>query len=283
MSAGWAVAAQAPQRRHRRCDLDGGDRRGGASGTPPSSTVRCCRARCSAILAGLWSLRLALHLAHRVLGEPEDGRYRQLREHWHGHQGKMFLMFQFQALLIVSFSIPFLAVARNPVPSVTPVDLHRHRRLDRERQPARRSRTASSRAFARIRLIAAAPAAQASGGTRAIRIISSNGCTGSHTSRSPWEAAWPGCRSWVRFSCTCSCDGSAASPSPRRRRCAPAATTTAAISEIHAAFISLVSEGATSMNAITIRPPRRHMPRMTPSRALLGWAERGFLPDALVR
>jgi steroid 5-alpha reductase family enzyme len=71
------------------------------------------------ILAGLWSLRLALHLAHRVFGEPEDGRYRQLREHWHGHQGKMFLMFQFQALLIVSFSIPFLAAARNPVPSAT--------------------------------------------------------------------------------------------------------------------------------------------------------------------
>jgi steroid 5-alpha reductase family enzyme len=72
-----------------------------------------------AILAGLWSLRLALHLAHRVFGEPEDGRYRQLREHWHGHQGKMFLMFQFQALLIVWFSIPFLAVARNPVPTAT--------------------------------------------------------------------------------------------------------------------------------------------------------------------
>jgi len=71
------------------------------------------------ILAGLWSLRLALHLAHRVMGEPEDGRYRQLREHWHGHQGKMFLMFQFQALLIVAFSIAFLAVARNPVSSAT--------------------------------------------------------------------------------------------------------------------------------------------------------------------
>jgi len=71
------------------------------------------------ILAGLWSLRLALHLARRVFGEPEDGRYRQLREHWHGHQGKMFLMFQFQALLIVLFSFPFLAVARNPAAAPT--------------------------------------------------------------------------------------------------------------------------------------------------------------------
>jgi len=69
------------------------------------------------VLAGVWSLRLALHLAHRVLGEPEDGRYRQLRERWDGHQGKMFAMFQFQALLIVGFSIPFLAVACNPVPT----------------------------------------------------------------------------------------------------------------------------------------------------------------------
>jgi steroid 5-alpha reductase family enzyme len=72
-----------------------------------------------AILAGLWSLRLALHLARRVFGEPEDGRYLQLREHWHGHQGKMFLMFQFQALLIVLFAVPFLAVARNPTAAPT--------------------------------------------------------------------------------------------------------------------------------------------------------------------
>src|SRR5580698_6230981 len=63
------------------------------------------------ILAGVWSSRLALHLAQRVLREPEDGRYRRLRERWGGHQGKLFAMFQFQALLIVGFSIPFLAVA----------------------------------------------------------------------------------------------------------------------------------------------------------------------------
>jgi steroid 5-alpha reductase family enzyme len=68
-----------------------------------------------ALLAGLWSLRLALHLARRVVGEPEDGRYRRLRDSWQGHQGKMFGMFQFQALLVVGFSIAFLPVARNPV------------------------------------------------------------------------------------------------------------------------------------------------------------------------
>jgi steroid 5-alpha reductase family enzyme len=73
-----------------------------------------------ALLGGLWGLRLARHLAHRVLGEPEDGRYRQLRNHWNGHQGKIFLMFQFQALLVVLFSLPFLAVARNPERAFTP-------------------------------------------------------------------------------------------------------------------------------------------------------------------
>ncbi|HUA24980.1 MAG TPA: DUF1295 domain-containing protein [Steroidobacteraceae bacterium] len=71
------------------------------------------------LLAGVWSARLALHLAHRVLHEPEDGRYRQLRERWKGHQVKLFLMFQFQALLVVLFSLSFLAPARNPADAFT--------------------------------------------------------------------------------------------------------------------------------------------------------------------
>lgn len=67
-----------------------------------------------AALAGIWSARLAGHLWKRVRGGPEDGRYRQLRSHWHGSQWKFFLVFQFQALLVVLFSLPFLAVVRNP-------------------------------------------------------------------------------------------------------------------------------------------------------------------------
>jgi len=66
------------------------------------------------VLGGLWGARLAAHLWSRVRGEPEDGRYRNLRAHWRGSQWKFFLFFQFQALLIVLFSLPFLAVARNP-------------------------------------------------------------------------------------------------------------------------------------------------------------------------
>lgn len=73
-----------------------------------------------ALAGGTWGLRLAWHLWRRVSREPEDGRYRQLREHWHGNQVKLFLFFQFQALSIVLFALPFLAVARNGVVTLTP-------------------------------------------------------------------------------------------------------------------------------------------------------------------
>jgi steroid 5-alpha reductase family enzyme len=68
-----------------------------------------------AVLGGAWGLRLGLHLWHRVRGEPEDGRYANLRKRWGDDQRKWFAMFQFQALLIAFFSLPFLAVAANPV------------------------------------------------------------------------------------------------------------------------------------------------------------------------
>ena len=67
-----------------------------------------------ALLGGLWGIRLALHLWKRVRAEPEDGRYQNLRAHWQGDQWKFFAFFQFQAVLIVLFALPFVAVARNP-------------------------------------------------------------------------------------------------------------------------------------------------------------------------
>lgn len=78
--------------------------------------------RCAlAVLGGGWAARLALHLWRRVRGEEEDGRYRQLRAHWStGADWKFYLFFQFQALLVLLFALPFLAVARNPVDGLTP-------------------------------------------------------------------------------------------------------------------------------------------------------------------
>ena len=68
-----------------------------------------------AVLGGLWGLRLGAYLWHRVRGEPEDGRYANLRTRWGNDQRTWFAMFQFQAVLIALFSLPFLAVAANPV------------------------------------------------------------------------------------------------------------------------------------------------------------------------
>ena len=69
------------------------------------------------LLGGVWGGRLALHLWRRVRAEPEDGRYKYLREHWDGNQLKFFAFFQGQAFLIVLFALPFVAVARNPTAS----------------------------------------------------------------------------------------------------------------------------------------------------------------------
>lgn len=66
------------------------------------------------LLGGLWGARLARHLWRRVRHEPEDGRYRALREHWHGDQRRLFAFFQLQALTVALFALPFAAVAANP-------------------------------------------------------------------------------------------------------------------------------------------------------------------------
>ncbi|HVI54898.1 MAG TPA: DUF1295 domain-containing protein [Luteibacter sp.] len=117
MTAGWAW-----QRRHRNAgivDVLWSVAVGAAavlaalvgSGAPVTRVV-------TAVLGGLWACRLAWHLWRRVSAEEEDGRYRALREHWHGSQGKFFGFFQFQAFLVGLFAVPFIAVAANPVSSM---------------------------------------------------------------------------------------------------------------------------------------------------------------------
>lgn len=73
----------------------------------------------------LWSLRLASHLATRIIGEPEEGRYVNLREEWGrgGHVDlKFYGFFQFQGLLNVFLSLPMLVAALNPAPAISPLE-----------------------------------------------------------------------------------------------------------------------------------------------------------------
>jgi steroid 5-alpha reductase family enzyme len=66
-----------------------------------------------AVFAGIWSLRLTVHLWRRVVGHPEDGRYRAMREHWGDRQQQgLFVFFQAQALFVIIFSLPQWAVAQ---------------------------------------------------------------------------------------------------------------------------------------------------------------------------
>lgn len=63
-----------------------------------------------AAMAGFWGLRLAGYLLFtRVIGQPEEGRYVQLRKEWKTNLPIRFLFFfEFQALLDVVLSMPFL-------------------------------------------------------------------------------------------------------------------------------------------------------------------------------
>jgi steroid 5-alpha reductase family enzyme len=68
-----------------------------------------------ATMFALHGLRLAGHLAARIVGHPEEGRYVQLRKDW-GRGGsaalnlKFLLFFEFQALLNVLLTLPLLIV-----------------------------------------------------------------------------------------------------------------------------------------------------------------------------
>jgi len=68
-----------------------------------------------ASMAGFWGLRLAAYLLFsRVIGKPEEGRYVQLRREWKTHLPLRFLFFfEFQALLTVILSVPFLLASLN--------------------------------------------------------------------------------------------------------------------------------------------------------------------------
>lgn len=69
-----------------------------------------------AATGGYWGWRLGSYLLkYRVIGKPEDARYRRLREHWGAAANRnFFLFFQFQAVLILLFSLPAWVACNNP-------------------------------------------------------------------------------------------------------------------------------------------------------------------------
>jgi steroid 5-alpha reductase family enzyme len=67
----------------------------------------------AAALASIWGWRLGLYLLfNRVLGKEEDGRYQELRAKWGESANRNFFwFFQFQAALVVFFSLPYAFIA----------------------------------------------------------------------------------------------------------------------------------------------------------------------------
>ena len=68
-----------------------------------------------ATMVALWGVRLAFYiLRERVIGHSEEGRYQQIRRAWKTKLPlKFFFFFEFQALLCVFLSLPFLLASLN--------------------------------------------------------------------------------------------------------------------------------------------------------------------------
>jgi len=82
-------------------------------GQPPASG----RAWLVAILAALWSARLAWHIAERTAGKPEDVRYAGFRQEWGAdYERRMFWFLMIQAGAAALLVLSILAAARHPGP-----------------------------------------------------------------------------------------------------------------------------------------------------------------------
>jgi steroid 5-alpha reductase family enzyme len=76
-----------------------------------------------AVFGGVWGSRLCLHLMHRVLREPEDGRYQAMRAAIGDSPLRWFAFFQVQALIVALFAIPFTAAASGDADGIDPIML----------------------------------------------------------------------------------------------------------------------------------------------------------------
>ncbi len=84
-------------------------------GEPPSA-----RQWLTAVLIGLWGLRLGLHIARRAAHEAEDARYARLRIEWGANfQARMFGFLMLQAGAAAFLALSVLLAARNPTAGLT--------------------------------------------------------------------------------------------------------------------------------------------------------------------
>jgi steroid 5-alpha reductase family enzyme len=76
-----------------------------------------------AIVAALWSLRLAFHLARRVAQGPEDSRYALLRARWGDRfEGRFLGFLQLQAVAAFLLAVTIALAAHNPAQRMRPLD-----------------------------------------------------------------------------------------------------------------------------------------------------------------
>lgn len=77
----------------------------------------------AAAFAALWAARLALYLASRTVGHPEDGRYRQLRDDWGSdHRRRLFIFLQIQALAGLPLVAAIALAAHRPFAGLDVMD-----------------------------------------------------------------------------------------------------------------------------------------------------------------
>ena len=90
---------------------------------PTSSNAPAARQIVVAALAAIWSLRLGLYIAQRMLGGGDDPRYAKLREDWGvAYRRQLFLLLQIQAACGFLLALSILAAAHNPAAGLRPGD-----------------------------------------------------------------------------------------------------------------------------------------------------------------
>lgn len=82
------------------------------------------RAGIVAAVAGIWSLRLGLHIVARTAGGGEDPRYAALKEEWGDNwRARLFAFLQIQAAAAFLLATTIFLAARNPAPTFQWSDL----------------------------------------------------------------------------------------------------------------------------------------------------------------